>query len=280
MKRKKLLVSLIALSLIGIVSCDNSKPTSNSSSQGSVNNTSQTETSDSSENISNGETSSQSTVKYTITYYLNDGSDKIYLQEEVPAGSAFTRPTNPTIDGLRFRGWYVDPACLVIYSTDTTGDTSIKADLNLYAKWVVDTTHEQTSSSTSESSSNSEISSSGSTSSSLESSTLIPEGTTYTIDQLPTWITNDGCVIFAWAWEEGKDGEWIETTYTSETSLTFTTNKNIVGLLLARCAPGTTKPDWNMTTDGPGRVYNQTGDMKVTEGVTTYSLPESMWRPY
>lgn len=116
--------------------------------------------------------------------------------------------------------------------------------------------------------------------STIKTSTIVPGKTTYTIDQLPTWITNDGCVIFAWVWGPQVAGEWVSTTYTTDTSLTFTTDKTITGLLLARCAPGTTKPDWNMTTDGLGRVYNQTGDMTVIQGVTTYSLPESMWRPY
>lgn len=116
--------------------------------------------------------------------------------------------------------------------------------------------------------------------SSIKTSTVVPEKTTYTIDQLPTWITNDGCVIFAWVWGPQVQGEWVATKYTSDTSLTFTFDKTLTGLLLVRCAPGTTEPDWNMTTDGPGRVYNKTSDMAVTPGVTTYSLPDSTWVTY
>jgi hypothetical protein len=49
-------------------------------------------------------------------------------------------------------------------------------------------------------------------------------------------------------------------------------------MLLARCAPNTTLPDWDNKTDYPGRVYNQTGDIILTSGTTTYAC--SSWKEY
>ncbi len=64
------------------------------------------------------------------------------------------------------------------------------------------------------------------------------------------------------------------------TSLEFTTNGEITGMLLARCVAGTTTPSWDIKapSNDPGRVYNQTEDITVTSGVTTYSC--SVWKEY
>lgn len=106
------------------------------------------------------------------------------------------------------------------------------------------------------------------------------ENITWTAKDMPTWVTDDGCVIFAWAWQQGVEGKWYSLAYTSETSATFEAPSNIVGMLLARCAPNTTEPNWNMTTDGPGRVYNQTENVNVAGGVTEYSFPNAIWKNY
>lgn len=102
---------------------------------------------------------------------------------------------------------------------------------------------------------------------------------TWTAKDFPTWVTDDGCVIFAWAWDS-NGGNWYSLTYTSATSATFDAPSNLVGMLLARCAPNTTTPDWKQTEDGPGRVYNQTSDVTVTANQKEYSFPNSMWTSY
>jgi len=103
---------------------------------------------------------------------------------------------------------------------------------------------------------------------------------TWTAENMPTWVTDDGCIIFAWAWQDGVEGKWYTLTYTSETSATFEAPSNIVGMLLARCAPNTVTPDWDIKVDGPGRVYNQTENVNVQKGVTSYSFPDSLWKEY
>ena len=106
------------------------------------------------------------------------------------------------------------------------------------------------------------------------------ETTTWTVKDMPTWVTNDGCVIFAWAWQNGVDGKWYALSYTSDTSATFVAPSDLAGMLLARCAADTTLPDWNNHESGPGRVYNQTTDVVVTSGTTEYSFPNEMWIEY
>ena len=45
---------------------------------------------------------------------------------------------------------------------------------------------------------------------------------------------------------------------------------------MARCAPGTTTPNWKATGDVAGRVYNQTEDITVTGKVISCSS----WKEY
>lgn len=106
------------------------------------------------------------------------------------------------------------------------------------------------------------------------------EGTiTYTVNSLPTWITDDGCVIYAWVWGGNYgNGQWVACEFTSKTSLTLLLDGSATGMLLARCAPGTTTPDWNNKTHSAGRVYNQTEDITLRSGTTTYSC--SSWKEY
>lgn len=103
---------------------------------------------------------------------------------------------------------------------------------------------------------------------------------TYTVTDLPSWIQSDGCVIFAWVWGNTNPGEWLATKYTGDTTLTFTTNGEITGMLLARCVAGTETPNWDLhdPSNDPGRVYNQTEDIAIASGVTTYSC--SSWKEY
>ena len=107
------------------------------------------------------------------------------------------------------------------------------------------------------------------------------EGYTYTCTSLPDWITNDGCVIFAWAWEAGQNGAWYSCTYgdgEKPTELSFHVDGELEGFLLARCKAGTTTPDWSIKDDSVGRVYNQTENIDCTSGVYSYTC--SSWKEY
>ena len=101
----------------------------------------------------------------------------------------------------------------------------------------------------------------------------------YYINSLPTWITNDGCIIYAWVWGGNYgDGMWIPCEFTSTTSLTLNLDGTATGMLLVRCISGTTTPDWNNKNHTPGRIYNQTEDITLVSGTTTYSC--SSWKEY
>ena len=108
------------------------------------------------------------------------------------------------------------------------------------------------------------------------------DAVTYTVTGMPEWVTNNGCVIFAWAWPSGSEGAWYSLTYgegEKPTSATFSTPTEIAGFLLARCVAGTTEPNWNLKSgNDSGRIYNQTEDIAVTSGTTSYTC--SAWKDY
>ena len=101
---------------------------------------------------------------------------------------------------------------------------------------------------------------------------------TYTVTSLPDWIQNDGCVIFAWAWSANDAGSWHSLSYGGSSDASFTVNEELTGFLLARCAAGTTTPNWNQSEHSAGRVYNKTSDIACTSG--TYSYVCSNWVEY
>ena len=101
---------------------------------------------------------------------------------------------------------------------------------------------------------------------------------TYTITDLPDWIQNDGCVIFAWIWSNNDSGAWRTVSF-GEGNVAFLKNGvELDGFLLVRCHADTVTPDWSITTDIAGRVYNQTEDILCTSGVYSYSC--ATWKAY
>ncbi|MCR5490556.1 MAG: hypothetical protein K6F32_00300, partial [Bacilli bacterium] len=112
-------------------------------------------------------------------------------------------------------------------------------------------------------------------------SSYLDEPCTYTITGIPEWITNDGCVIFAWVWGNGENGAWVDCVYgdgDTPTYLTFDVDHEMTGCLLARCAEGTTEPNWKTTGSAAGRVFNQTENITLTSG--TYSYACATWKEY
>ena len=100
----------------------------------------------------------------------------------------------------------------------------------------------------------------------------------YTVNSLPDWITNDGCIIFAWTWSGTDSGSWHETTYTGETELQFGVDEEKDGFLLARCVGTTITPNWDATDSNPGRVFNKSGDITCASGTYVYASPS--WEEY
>ena len=88
-----------------------------------------------------------------------------------------------------------------------------------------------------------------------------------------TWITNNGCVVFAWCWGGGAgEGAWYAGNSDSSGGFTWEAPGDITNFLLARCINGTEEPDWENKSDTPGRVYNKTDDCAVTSGTTQYTV--------
>ena len=195
------------------------------------------------------DTSVEPGTGWVVTFNTNGGS--AVASVEVSKDTAVKRPTDPTKTGFYFSGWYSDEWCVTLYDFDLP----VTSNMTLYAGW---------------------------------SETPVPtydfdgpDYYEYTVSGMPTWVTNNDCVIFAWTWSNEDLGSWASLSYTSSTSATFKVNYELYGFLLARCTPGTTEPNWSITSgDGPGRVYNQTGDIDCTSGKYDYTCPSDNWMEY
>ena len=100
---------------------------------------------------------------------------------------------------------------------------------------------------------------------------------TYTVVGLPTWIGSDNCVVFAWVWSASDSGHWCPATING-TILTFAAPADITGFNLARCAAGTTEPNWKATGNVEGEVYNKTDDFTIV--ADKYSYQSLAWVEY
>jgi len=91
---------------------------------------------------------------WTVTFHWNHPKapdDDIYSVAQVPEGELVTRPLDPLVAGWVFLGWF-EAAVAVPFSTDAPPpllsvfdfsrffdfDTPITADLDLYARWVLE----------------------------------------------------------------------------------------------------------------------------------------------
>ena len=99
---------------------------------------------------------------------------------------------------------------------------------------------------------------------------------TITVNGAPDWLTNDGCVVFAWAWGGQEPNTWYECEYgegEKPTSFSFVVPGDRTGCLLVRCAEGTQTPSWSETGTGAGRIFNQSGDITFVENQVEYVCP-------
>ena len=103
---------------------------------------------------------------------------------------------------------------------------------------------------------------------------------TYTVTNLPDWIQNDDCVIFAWIWANDNGGSWQELTFGDNHDASFVKEGvELNGFLLVRCVAGTIPPNWELYSGSePGRIFNKTNDIICSEGV--YSYPCASWVTY
>lgn len=76
---------------------------------------------------------------YTVTFNYNYADKGTYIVLET-VNNLVERPANPTREGYRFDGWYVDPEGTRRFDFNTT----INTDLVLYAKWVEKSTSNPT----------------------------------------------------------------------------------------------------------------------------------------
>ena len=103
---------------------------------------------------------------------------------------------------------------------------------------------------------------------------------TYECTNVPTWVHNDGCVVFAWVWNEpGTLNAWVPCTLDGST-ISFEVDEELKGFVLARCVKDTTEPDWTIhdPSNQPGRVYNQTENVNCTASTYSYNCPT--WKEY
>lgn len=86
-----------------------------------------------------------------------------------------------------------------------------------------------------------------------------------------SWTWSNSVKIFAWVWGGAYgDGQWISASG-SGTTVTFTANNDLTNFLLVRCHPNTVTPDWGVTTEGAGKIYNKTADQSYS-GTTSYTV--------
>ena len=67
---------------------------------------------------------------FTITFDSKGGTD-VAPQNQM-YGELLEVPEEPTREGYEFSGWYIDPACDVLWEEDTA---IIECDMTLYAGW-------------------------------------------------------------------------------------------------------------------------------------------------
>ena len=68
--------------------------------------------------------------EYTVTFVSNGGTS--VARQTVAYGARASKPSDPTLDGSQFAGWYTDAACTEAYDFGS----AVKSDLTLYAKWT------------------------------------------------------------------------------------------------------------------------------------------------
>ena len=69
--------------------------------------------------------------KITVTFWMNDGTDGMWMQGGADKGSHPDLSPIPTRDGYEFKGWYMEPECI----NEASEDLVMNQDTDFYAKW-------------------------------------------------------------------------------------------------------------------------------------------------
>jgi uncharacterized repeat protein (TIGR02543 family) len=69
---------------------------------------------------------------FTVTFYSNGGST--ISSVSVEHGSKVFKPTDPTMEGYTFGGWYIDSGCTIAWNFDAD---IVTENITLYAKWTI-----------------------------------------------------------------------------------------------------------------------------------------------
>lgn len=104
---------------------------------------------------------------------------------------------------------------------------------------------------------------------------------TYTVIDVPTWVSNDDAVVFAWTWSTSDTGSWRAAHFIDAyngTEISFVAPSDLEGFVLVRCAAGTTTPNWDATGNSEGRIYNKTGNQICSTDTFDYFCPD--WEEY
>lgn len=76
--------------------------------------------------------------KNLLTFYMNDGTDAVFMTEEVARNKYSAMRTSgvsyPTREGYQAAGWYTTPDCQE--GTEFNVNTRIRSGMDLYVKWV------------------------------------------------------------------------------------------------------------------------------------------------
>ena len=196
---------------------------------------------------------------FLVTFDAGGGTMTSPTTQVVKTGEKVTAPRMPTYEGYIFKGWYLEPN-YVGARTPFDFDSPITSTTTIYAGWDIDREY---------------FDGGGSGGGGGGDPTT---QRTYTCNSLPSWIQDDGCVIFAWAWPQGSSGAWYSLTIVGS-SATFKTDQDMAGFLLARCVAGTTQPNWSITSgNASGRIYNQTENIDCSAGNYTYNC--ASWKDY
>ncbi|MBQ3025621.1 MAG: hypothetical protein IJD23_09990 [Spirochaetaceae bacterium] len=86
----------------------------------------------------------------------------------------------------------------------------------------------------------------------------------------PDWTWN-ATSIFCWAWNDDENGSWYSCTG-SDSTIYATVPSDAQYFLIVRCYYGTTEPNWEITGDVLGRIYNKTENVQINSGQTSYSV--------
>ena len=127
--KKLLKVGLLAVLATTLFACGNP-----SSSEAPVSSESQPSEVTPESSSEQPEQPSETVTTWTVTFYLNNGTEDVYKTLTVEHGKKITETiSEPTRNGYTFSGWYVDAAGTIFFDE---GVEEITGDKSVYAAWA------------------------------------------------------------------------------------------------------------------------------------------------